>query len=253
MNQTFLCVLIILSGSVLNSVAQGSQPTAEESFDQIIKLRLEVEEKNTLWEQEKKRLQSEYDTLVGRTNEVQAEVLRKRSQLEILKARGASSAKRSERKQTISGIDRKNLLAAIADFKKVSDATLPFGRSEIRRKLDRIAKDLSEGRGTVDEVAIEFAQILKSELKLARGVHLVKEEVLVQEEVVAVEAALVGSYTAFFAASDGRVGKWNPRRRKTEWIETKEEKARTLSRLAQARSATGSNRPVILDIKLEEL
>lgn len=249
MIRLLLLVTFLAVGQPLRAEMNGGDAT--DSFDQIMNLRLEVEEKNTLWEQEKKRLQGEYETLVNRVNEVQADVLRKRSQLEILKARGASSMKRSERRQSVSGLDRKNLIEAVAEFKAVQDGIMPFGRSELRLKTNRIAEDLSQGRGSVDEVATEFAQILKSELKLSRGVHLVKEEIQVENEAVPVEVALVGSYTAFFASSDGRVGKWNRTDRRPQWIRDEKEKANMLKQLAVARQASSASRPVILDLDLE--
>lgn len=222
-----------------------------DSFDQIMKLRLEVEEKNTLWEQEKKRLQAEYDTLVIRKEEVQAEVLRKRSQLGILEARGASQVKRSERRQTVSGKDRGNLIDAVSEFKAVSDQLIPIGRTETREKLRRISEDLLHGRGSVDEVAVDFAQLLKSELKLARGVHLVKEQIQVEGETVSVEAALIGGYTAIFAAADGRVGKWNVNEKRTQWVGDEREKSRTLAALETVRKTANGSRPVILEFDLE--
>lgn len=248
MIRLLLLVVFLISGRPVQAMDGGG---SADSLDQIMNLRLEVEEKNTLWEQEKKRLQGEYETLVNRVNEVQADVLRKRSQLEVLQARRASSQKRSERRQTVSGLDRKNLVDAVAEFKTVTDGSMPFGRSELRIKLNGIARDLSEGRGSVDEVATDFAQLLKSELKLSRGFHLVKEEIQIQNETVAVEAALVGSYTAFFASADGRVGKWNREERRAQWIDDEKEKVSTLKRLEIVRQSLPGNRPVILDLDLE--
>lgn len=233
------------------SFVQAEGPVDGDSFDQIMKLRLEVEEKNTLWEQEKKRLQAEYETLVGRTEEVQAEVLRKRSQLGILEARGASQVKRSERRQTVSGKDRGNLIEAVSEFKAVSDHLIPIGRAETREKLRRISDDLQNGRGSVDEVAVDFAQLLKSELKLARGAHIVKEQIQVEGETVSVEAALIGGYTAVFAAADGRVGKWNVKEKRTQWVIDEKEKSRTLAALETVRKTANGSRPVILDFDLE--
>lgn len=132
----------------------------------------------------------------------------------------------------------------------MTDGSMPFGRSELRIKLNGIARDLSEGRGSVDEVATDFAQLLKSELKLSRGFHLVKESTI-QNETVAVEAALVGSYTAFFASADGRVGKWNREERRAQWIDDEKEKVSTLKRLEIVRRSFPGNRPVILDLDLE--
>jgi hypothetical protein len=79
----------------------------------------------------------------------------------------------------------------------------------------------------------------------------VKEEIQVESETVPVEVALVGSYTAFFASSDGRVGKWNRTDRRPQWIKSEEEKANMLKQLEVARQASLANRPVILDMDLE--
>lgn len=234
------------------SIAEADASTVRDPFDQIMKLRLEVEERNTLWEQEKKRLQSEYEVLVNRTGEIQADVLRKRAQLEVLRARISSVLKRSERRQIVSGLDRRVLTEMTSEYKALSDRLLPFGRSEIRAKLHRISGDLAQGRGSVDEVAVDFAQILKSELKLSRGMHLVKEEIQVENELVAVEAALIGGYTAFFAAADGRAGKWNVREQRSQWIVDEKEQVRTLDHLETVRKFANSSRPVILDFQMEE-
>ena len=246
----YLILALVFCFEVPN-VAKAEGSFQSDSFDQIMKLRLEVEEKNTLWEQEKKRLQAEYETVVNRAGEIQTEVLRKRSQLEILKARGTSQLKRSERRQTVSGLDRKNLMDAVSELKSVSDRLIPFGRTETRAKLSRISDDLVHGRGSVDELAVDIAHLLKSELKLARGAHIVKEQIQVEGETVSVEAALIGGYTAVFAAADGRAGKWNVKEKRPQWVTEAKEKSRTFAVLETFRKTANGNRPVILDFDLE--
>jgi len=245
MIRSFILALVLCLEVPKLAQAEGS--FGGDSFDQIMKLRLQVEEKNTLWEQEKKRLQAEYETLVNRSAEVQAEVLRKRSQLGVLEARGASQIKRSERRQTVNGLDRKNLIEAVSEFNAVSELLIPIGRTETRAKLSRISDDLAHGRGSVDELAVDFAQLLKSELKLARGAHILKEQIQVEGETVSVEAVLIGGYTAVFAAADGRVGKWNVKEKRPQWTIGEIEKSRTLAALETVRKMGIGNRPVIFD------
>ncbi len=247
-----MTVLVTLMTLLVGANSARAEETLEsDPISRVMRLRLEVEEKNVQWEQEKKRLQSEYEAVLSRTSEVQSEVLRKRSQLEVLRAREAAAEKRTERRQTVSGVERKVLAQTMAEVKLALDETLPIGRKENHLRILRLNQDLSEGRGSVDEFASDLAQAVKSELKLSRGVHLVKEELEVESEKVAVEAARIGGYAAFFASTDGRVGEWNRLTKKSSWVTDSQRKKLLLAQLELVRKAASSHRPVLLDLDLE--
>jgi hypothetical protein len=246
-----ILLVLLLGLFLIGSEAFADANSDSDLISRVMRLRLEVEEKNAVWEQEKKRLQTEYEAILQRTSEIQADILRKRSQLEVLRAREIAAKKRTERRQTTLGADREKLTLAVSEIIKALDATIPIGRKEYQAKLVRLSKDIEEGRGSVDEFSSDLAQAVKSELKMSRGLHLLKEELDVESELVPVEAVRIGGYASFFAAADGRVGEWNRTKRRAQWVTDPERRRQLLTNLEVVRKSAMGSRPVLLDFDLE--
>lgn len=192
---------------------------ADSGVERIMQLRIEIEAKNNEWELKNKAFQSTTDGLLQRITELEAQNAKNKAGLGLIRARLEAGETRLLRRQTLSAGDRNRLLATLAKAETQFKTRLPFLSARSVEETERLRAILLNKQSSTDEVALELAAFLKSELKSARGLRLERAQIPLDGRHYEAEIVRLGEYSAIAAVpeSSGVIGYRQIEAGNSEW------------------------------------
>lgn len=194
-----------LAGSLLGAtVLLGN--TEENMAESLMKLRAEVEQLNSEFEDQSEATKASMRSLVLEKNELEATIGRedlkiKQIEQEIAKVKKqiASASKNSEGIKPV-------VLAAIANLREFIKEEVPFKTDERLADVDRIESQLNEGLLSPQKALAQIWNSYADEIRMTKENGLFKQTIQLDGKDRLAEVARVGTVMMFFKTPDDRVG-----------------------------------------------
>lgn len=200
--KSIICVTILLISHNPVYSADSSGELAKE----LIRLRSEVEQKNSEVENRKQEMKARAKTLAIQKAELEASI--QKEQMRVKQLEQTLSKKKSVvvTADADSSVLKKPVNDAIDSLKALITEQIPFKTSERLKELEDLKNGTESGQISPYSAVARLWSFIEDELRLTRENGIFRQTVTVDGKDVLADVARIGTVMMFYKTSDGKTG-----------------------------------------------
>lgn len=173
---------------------------------ELIRLRSEVEQKNSEVENKKQEMKARAKTLAIQKAELEASI--SKEQMRVKQLEQSLSKKRSvvASSDTDSSVLKKPVIDAIVSLRSLIAEQIPFKTSERLKELEDLKNGMESGQISPYSAVARLWSFVEDELRITRENGIFRQTVTVEGKDMLADVARIGTVMMFYKTSDGKTG-----------------------------------------------
>ena len=200
--KSIVCVTILLISQSTVFSADSSGQLAKE----LIRLRSEVEQKNSDVENKKQEIKARAKTLAIQKAELEASISKEQMRVKQLEQTLSKKKAVVANSDTDSSVLKKPVMDAIDSLKALISVQIPFKTPERLKELEELKNGTESGQISPYSAVARLWSFIEDELRITRENGIFRQTVTVEGKDILADVARIGTVMMFYKTSDGKTG-----------------------------------------------